>query len=131
PRDSALHVLNRLAYGATPGLVDQLLREGVMHWIDRQLAVNDLDDPGLKGELARYELLQTPTRDLLRDFLEVRQQRQLQKRDAAADSMMTPEQRLRNATPEERALRQLAGQLPGLVLIRATRSERQLGEVLA
>src|SRR6476660_8694996 len=73
-RDSALHVVNRLAYGATPGLVDQLVREGVMHWIDRQLAVNDIDDPGLKGELARYDLLQTSTGDLLRNYLEVQMQ---------------------------------------------------------
>ncbi len=131
PRDSALHVLNRLAYGATPGLVDQLLHEGVLHWIDRQLAVSDIEDPGLKGELAGYELLRTSTGELLRSYLEVQRQRRLEKRDAAADSMMTPEQRLRNATPEERSLRQLAGQLPGLVLLRATRSERQLGEVMA
>jgi len=131
PRDSALHVLNRLAYGSSPGLVDQLSHEGVMRWIDRQLAMNDIDDPGLKGELARYDLLQTSTGDLLLSYLEVQRQRRLEKRDAAADSMMTPEQRLRNATPEERSLRQLAGQLPGLVLLRATRSERQLGEVMA
>src|SRR5262245_49768172 len=79
PRDSALHVLNRLAYGPTPGLVDQLVHEGVLHWIDRQLAVGDIEDPGLKGELARYDLLQSSTSDLLRSFVEVRRQRQLVK----------------------------------------------------
>ena len=37
-RDSALYVLNRLAYGATPGLVDRIARDGVLDWIDLQLA---------------------------------------------------------------------------------------------
>jgi uncharacterized protein (DUF1800 family) len=131
PRDSALHVLNRLAYGPTPGLVDQLVHEGVLHWVDRQLAVDDINDPGLKGELARYDLLQTSTEDLLRSYIEVQRQRRLEKRDAGADSIMTPAERLRNAPPEARALRALAGQLPELVLFRATQSERQLGETMA
>ena len=34
PLDSARHVLNRLAYGATPGEIDAVAREGVLHWVD-------------------------------------------------------------------------------------------------
>ena len=53
PRDSAFHVLNRLAYGAPPGLVDRIAREGVLPWIDRQLAVDRVDDPALRRPRAR------------------------------------------------------------------------------
>src|SRR5438034_4915911 len=37
PQDSALHALNRLAYGPRPGDVPRVAAEGVMRWIDRQL----------------------------------------------------------------------------------------------
>src|ERR1043165_8283526 len=67
PQDSALHVLNRLAYGPTPGLVDRIAREGVMRWVDRQLAVESPDDPGMKDVLAQFDLLHTSPHDLLRE----------------------------------------------------------------
>ena len=70
PRDSALHALNRLAYGATPGLADRIAREGVLRWIDRQLGVTQVDDPGLNGVLARFDLLGTRPDQLLRTYLE-------------------------------------------------------------
>jgi uncharacterized protein (DUF1800 family) len=131
PRDSAIHVLNRLAYGPTPGLLDQVMREGVLRWIDRQLAVDAIDDPRLQGALAHYDLLRTPSDELLRSYLQVQQQRRQLRREAGTDSMMSPEERLRRQPEEARALRQLGGQLQGLVLIRATQSDRQLGEVMA
>src|SRR3989441_11822 len=44
PRDSAFHALNRLAYGPRPGEVARVAREGVMRWIDRQLAPDQIAD---------------------------------------------------------------------------------------
>src|SRR5260370_1307438 len=38
PQDSALHALNRLAYGPRPGEVARVAAAGGMRWIDRQLA---------------------------------------------------------------------------------------------
>jgi uncharacterized protein (DUF1800 family) len=131
PRDSALHVLNRLAYGPTPGLVDQLTREGALHWIERQLAVDDINDPALNSTLAGYELLRTSPDALLRSYLQQQQQRRLQRREAGADSMMTAEERQRRMPPEAREFRQLGSQLAELVMVRATQSSRQLGEVMA
>jgi uncharacterized protein (DUF1800 family) len=131
PRDSALHALNRLGYGPTPGLLDQVVRLGALKWVDRQIGVDEIDDPGLKGVLARYDLLSTSTDELLRSFLQVQQQRRQQRREAGADSMLSPAERLRRQPEEARALRQLGGQLQELVLVRATQSERQLGEVMA
>src|SRR5256886_3900106 len=44
PRDSAFHALNRLAYGPRPGEVERVAQEGVMRWIDRQLAPEQIAD---------------------------------------------------------------------------------------
>src|SRR5437899_1926501 len=38
PHDSALHALDRLAYGPRPGEVDAVAAGGVMNWIDGQLS---------------------------------------------------------------------------------------------
>src|SRR2546429_2552420 len=51
PRDSALHALNRLAYGPRPGEVDRVAADGVMRWVDRQLSPRKIDD----GPLAARE----------------------------------------------------------------------------
>jgi len=130
-RDSALHALNRLGYGAAPGLVDRIAREGVMRWIDRQLSVDGVDDPALRPVLAQYDLLHTSSDDLVRTYVAVQQARRLDRRAGGADSMMTPEERMRSLSPEARELRTLGAQLPQLVVVRAAGSERQLGEVMA
>jgi uncharacterized protein (DUF1800 family) len=131
PRDSALHVLNRLAYGPTPGLVDRIAREGVMRWVDAQLAVDGPDDPGLKDVLAQYDLLRSSPEDLLRSYRQVQMERRVEKRDAAADSMMSPQERLRRMSPEARQLRGLGLELPELVVVRGVESDRQLAEIMA
>jgi uncharacterized protein (DUF1800 family) len=131
PRDSAFHVLNRLAYGPTPGLVDRIAREGVMRWVDRQLAVDGPDDPNLKDVLAPFDLLRTSPEDLLRSYVLVQRERRADRRSAAADSMMSLEERRRRMPEEGRELRALGAQLPELVVVRGVGSDRQLAEVMA
>lgn len=127
--DSARLVLDRLAYGPTPGQAEAIAREGVMRWIDRQLASADLNDPSQRSTIAQYDLLSTSSDELLRQFTEARQERRQEQR-ARGDSMMAPE--ARRPPPEEvQGLRRLLGQLPQLVMVRAAGSERQLGEVMA
>ncbi len=133
-RDSALHVLNRLAYGTTAGLVDRIAQEGVLRWIDRQLAVSATDDPGLGGVLARFDLLTTSQEELVRSYFVVQRERRANRREATPDSAlntMSPEQRERMMPPEARALRGKIGQAPQLVVVRAVASEHQLAEVMA
>ena len=134
PQDSALHALNRLAFGATPGLADRIAREGVLRWIDRQLSVTATDDPGLRGVLARFDLLRSDPDQLLRTYLEAQRERRTDRRAAAADSAMaamSPEERERRMAPEARELRGLLSQTPQLVVVRAVSSEHQLAEVMA
>jgi uncharacterized protein (DUF1800 family) len=133
-RDSAIHALDRLAFGATPGLVERVAREGVMRWIDRQLAVADIDDPGLRGVLARFELLRTPPEELVRSYLELQRDRRADRRAATPDSGMqgmTPAERERRMDPAAREFRGLLTQAPQLVVVRAVGSDHQLAEVMA
>jgi uncharacterized protein (DUF1800 family) len=130
-RDSANHVLNRLGYGATPGQVDAMAREGVLSWIDRQLGVDQVDDPALSDIRNHFSVLTTSPDDLLRTYIGLQMERRARKRDAADDSTMTPEERMRRMPPEARELRAIGGELQQLVVLRAVRSDHQLAEVMA
>src|SRR5204862_415215 len=57
PRDSAVHALNRLAYGPRPGDVDRVAQGGVMTWIEQQLAPERIDDARLAERERRFDLL--------------------------------------------------------------------------
>ncbi len=129
-RDSALHALNRLGYGATPGLIDRIAREGVMAWIDRQLAVERVDDSALGGLRREFAVLNTTPEALLRTYTRLRQERRTERRAALKDSV-TPRERMPSMNPEARALRQIGGELQQLVVVRAARSDHQLAEVMA
>src|SRR5690349_750234 len=65
PADSARHALNRLGYGPTPGQVEAVVREGVLHWVDRQLGVRDLRDPALEAWERPYAVLSTPMAEMV------------------------------------------------------------------
>src|SRR5256885_9118848 len=62
PHDSALHVLNRLAYGPRPGEADRVAADGVLRWIDRQLSPGKIDDGPLAARERRGENLHVPPR---------------------------------------------------------------------
>src|SRR2546430_17534466 len=64
PQDSALHALNRLAYGPRPGDVPRVAAEGVMHWVDRQLSPDEIDDDRLAQREHRFDILQYGRSDL-------------------------------------------------------------------
>jgi len=64
PRDSAVHALNRLAYGPRPGDVDRVARGGVMRWIDEQLAPERIDDAALATRERQFDLLNYSREDL-------------------------------------------------------------------
>src|SRR6184192_2569351 len=63
-QDSALHALNRLAYGPRPGDVPRVAAEGVMRWIDRQLSPDGIDDDRLAEREGRFDILRYDRGDL-------------------------------------------------------------------
>jgi uncharacterized protein (DUF1800 family) len=130
PRDSAVHALNRLAWGASPGLIEQVAREGVMVWIDRQLAVPATNDPSLREIERQFAILESSSQDMVRTFTEARRERRRSQGDRANPQSMSPEDRRRAAEPM-RELRALGGQLQQLAVVRAAGSGHQLAEIMA
>src|SRR3989441_12195868 len=85
--DSALHALNRLAYGPRPGEVDSVARYGVMRWIERQLDPDGIDDKALERREHDFKILDYHREDLAERFRDVQRERQRMQRElgAAAD----------------------------------------------
>src|SRR5437667_10337379 len=75
PRDSAVHALNRLAYGPRPGDVDRVAQGGVMTWIQQQLAPERIDDARLAERERRFDLLSYRRDDLARLYLDAQRAR--------------------------------------------------------
>src|SRR6184192_4167028 len=127
PRDSALHALNRLAYGPRPGEVDRVAADGVMRWVDRQLSPRKIDDGPLAARERRFKILDYDAGELARVYVDAQRERREQKRASAADSMT---QKPEPGGPLEQRGRRLAGEFQELAVIRAVLSERQLYEVM-
>src|SRR5207237_10022136 len=124
PRDSALHALNRLAYGPRPGEIERVARAGVLRWIEAQLAPDQIDDESLAGREREFDVLKYDRGDLARLYAEVQRARQQRKRmgDTAADKP--------DDSPIAMRGRRLAAQVQQLAVVRAALSERQLYEVV-
>jgi uncharacterized protein (DUF1800 family) len=125
-RDSAFHVLNRLAYGARPGQADSIAKAGVMRWIDQQLDPNHVPDPRLAEREKQFKILDYDRADLAGRYRDAQRERQRLQREAASDGDSS---RLRDAAPM-REFRELGGELQQLAVVRAAVSERQLREVM-
>lgn len=127
-RDSAWHVVNRLAFGADPELVEEVARIGALNWVDRQLGMAPGDDRALAHRERRFSLLLRSTSDLTRQFRDVQRTRLAQAR-TRTDS--PPRPATPPATGPGRELRELTGQLPAIAALRATVAEHQVLEVMA
>ena len=127
--DSARHVLNRMGYGPTPGQVEAVAREGVLRWVDRQLAITDIRDTTLRSMEAEYVVLRTPMADMV--AMQVDQQKKALKAqtDSAMIRQLKAEARA-GAPSGARELRGLNAELQSVTLARATLSEHQLAEGL-
>ncbi len=121
-QDSAFQALNRLAYGPRPGEVTRVAAAGVMHWIDRQLSPDRIDDDVLAQRERQFTLLDYDRGDLAAMYAEAQRERRDRKQSAAQQDT-TP-------TPTQRKGRRLAGEFADLAVVRAVLSERQLYEVM-
>ncbi|HMG19412.1 MAG TPA: DUF1800 family protein, partial [Gemmatimonadales bacterium] len=83
PRDSALHALNRLAYGPRPGEVDSVARIGVMRWIERQLDFERLPDGRLAERERAFKLLDYDRAELAQRYGDALRERREMQRDMA------------------------------------------------
>ena len=127
PRDSALHALNRLAYGPRPGEVDSVARIGVMRWIESQLAFERLPDDPLADRERDFKLLDYDRAELARRYGDALRERRQMQREMSQSGDTT---RRRGAAGPMREFRELGGELQQLAVVRAALSERQLREVM-
>lgn len=56
-RERAVHLLDRLGFGAAPGEVERVMQMGVEAWLDVQLAPAPAQDPRLLASLEKFETL--------------------------------------------------------------------------
>src|SRR6267143_1089158 len=113
PRDSAFHILNRLAYGPRPGEVDSVVRFGVMRWIDRQLDPRHIDNPVLAARERQFQLLDLSRDDLARVYLDAQRARQERLR---LDSLARASPDAAEQTPEALRARRFAGEFQQLAV---------------
>src|SRR5881227_1570455 len=124
PRDSAVHTLNRLAYGPRPDEIERVARAGVLRWIDAQLTPDKIDDKDLARRERQFDVLTYDRGDLATLYAAVQRARQERKRmgDTAADKP--------DDSPVAVKGRRFAAQVQQLAVVRAALSERQLYEVM-
>jgi len=120
-RDSALHALNRLAYGPRPGEADSVAQLGVMRWIERQLDPDRIDDKALEQRERAFRILHYDREDLAQRYRDVQ-------RESSPPHPLSASRRGGMGVRSE--FRELGGQLQQLAIVRATFSERQLREVM-
>jgi len=137
PHDSALHALNRLAYGPRPGDVPRVAAEGVMHWIDRQLSPDGIDDDRLAERERRFDILKYDRGDLAALYTEAQRERRERKLAAGQSADGSDSVGAQHAAPLAKQAdpmipksNRLASQFADLAVVRATLSERQLYEVM-
>ncbi|GBD31747.1 hypothetical protein HRbin33_00707 [bacterium HR33] len=120
-RDSALHLLNRIAFGPRPEDVERVAAMGVLNYLDLQLAPERIPDPEAEERIAKLEVFKLGTAELAARFESER--RALRERLQTGDSL-TPRPRMDNS------FRRLTAELQQAAVIRAVVSERQLYEVM-
>src|SRR5258708_31916721 len=116
-RDSALHALNRLAYGPRPGDVDRLAAMGTLRWIDQQLDPNRLDNHVLAERERTFTLLGISREDLATAYFCQQRARRERQMSAGADSAMRQGPDPADQTPQPLPGRRLPGDLQELALV--------------
>src|SRR4051812_16090841 len=64
-REAAAHLLSRFSFGAKPGEVDAVTKEGIESWFKSQLDAT-LPDPKVDSVLAGYESLKMTNEEILK-----------------------------------------------------------------
>ena len=131
--DTAVHVANRLTFGATAATVERLRRDGLAAWLSAQLAPSAIPDAPLEARLAPMTTLALTPRQLAETYYIPAEQRrraaqaaQGQSQGEVAEPEMAMARRPGGPGPE----RLVALELVTQKLVRVTDAERQLEEVL-
>ncbi len=136
-RQAAAHLLSRFTYGATPGQIDAVVRQGLENWWAQQLAA-DLPDDSLEALLRPYDALQLSNEQVVNLYPRMGQVAKMAIRDGVVDkdSIKTDRKEYREMIraymaekgykPEQELFRQFICQK----ILRAAYSNNQLQEVM-
>jgi uncharacterized protein (DUF1800 family) len=136
-RQAAAHLLSRFTYGATPGQVDAVVKEGLEKWWAEQLAAN-LPEDSLDQRLRPYDALQLSNAEVMSEYPREGQIVRMAVRDGLIDkdSIKTDRKEYKEVIrgymlqkgfkPEQELFRQFISQK----ILRAVYSRNQLREVM-
>ena len=131
-RERALHVLNRLGFGARPGDVDRILQTGIDVWINQQLHPEAIPDRAVDARLAQYPTLAMSNVAIWQRYyapvLEMRKEAKAAAAQGEDQKDVLAEMR-KNIPPDQRP-QLVVQQLVGQRILRAADSDRQLNEVM-
>lgn len=137
PQQAAAHLLSRFTYGATPGEVDEVVKEGPEKWFAQQLEAQMPDD-SLNELLNKYDALKLSNTQIVAQFPKNAQVLRMAVKDGVVnrDSVRTNPKAYRaqlqnymqqnGLKPEQELLQQFINQK----ILRAAYSNNQLQEVM-
>ena len=136
-REAAAHLLSRFSFGATPGEVDQVVKEGLEKWFKEQLDAA-LPDDSLQQQLDRFPSLKMTNAQIAETYPNAGQvlRRAVNEGVIDKDSAKTDRKEYREALRnylEQHGLKPQAEMIRDLVnqkILRAAYSNNQLREVL-
>src|SRR5215469_361957 len=68
PHTQALHALQRLTFGPSPGDIERVTAMGLDKWIDQQLHPDRIDDSAVEARLASFRTLHMDTKEMVENF---------------------------------------------------------------
>lgn len=134
---AAAHLVSRFTYGATPGMVDNVMAMGLENWFEKQLAAHAADK-SLNERLGEYDALTMSNREIVNTYYKNVQILRMAvadgviDRDSAKVNAARYREELQQYAKEKniRSERELTRQFINQKILRAIYSENQLQEVL-
>ena len=134
---AAAHLVSRFTYGATPGMIDNVMATGLENWFEKQLAARATDAP-LNERLREYDALTLNNAEIVNTYYKNAQILRMAVadgvigRDSAKVNIARYRKQLQQYAIDKniKSERELTRQFINQKILRAVYSENQLQEVL-
>jgi uncharacterized protein (DUF1800 family) len=128
-RQRAIHALNRLGFGARPGDVDRVMKNGVNTWIDQQLHPEAIPDRAVEARLQQYPTLHMSDAEMIQKYYRPIVEARRDAKQAKSDGELDPKDKQAMQMLRKNA-QEVTVDLVSQRIIRAAESDRQLNEVM-
>lgn len=134
---AAAHLISRFTYGATPGMIDNVMDTGLENWFEKQLTAN-LVDEHLNKMLSHYDALTLSNTEVVNTYYKNAQILRMAVADGVIDkdsakvNIASYREQLKQYAEKKniKSERELTRQFINQKILRAVYSENQLQEVL-